>query len=244
MPKEIPIFFDFGGTLVDTLEVTRKIFNDALGKNLSPEQIKQMYKDASTKRQSMSLFFKYPVNPVKLLVKQKKMRDMQKDVFMETIKLNKNVTEILYKIKTLDPNLRLILVTQNPMMENKEYSKKVMNKLFGEKNPFDLILAGEDKFELIVHNIEPDIIARGIFIGDLPNDVYIAEMLKIPCFGVTWGYSDENELDTPFIVEQIDDLFEMVKDHLEDLKEEKFDDVEEIEFEDLDLDSDNFELIN
>ena len=117
--------------------------------------------------------------------------------------------------------------------------------LFGEDNPFDQLLAGDDKFELIVHNFDPDAIARGIFVGDLPNDVYVSEMLKIPCYGVTWGYSDEGELSTPFIVDEISELIEMVEDHLEDLKGESSEEIEEVEFEEIEFDeTDDFELVD
>ena len=244
MNEEIPLFFDFGGTLVDTLEVTRRVFKEVLGADYSPDDIKQMYKDASQKRQSLSLLIKYKVNPAKLAIKQKKIKEMQKELFIETIQLNEKAKEVLLKIKKLDENLKLILITQNPMMEDEEYSKNAMTKLFGDENPFDLILAGEDKFQLITHNFDADTLARGVLIGDLPNDVYVAEMLKIPCFGVTWGYSEESELLTPFIVDKIEDLYEMVQDHIIDLKEEKFEEIEEIEFEDIDLDSNNYELID
>lgn len=244
MSNTIPIFFDFGGTLVDTLEVTRLVFKQALGKDFPNSKIKQMYKDTSSKGQSMSMFFKYPVNPVKLLVKRNKLISLQREIFMETVELYDDIKETLYKIKKLDKNISLILVTQNPLLENEEDSKILMERLFGEDNPFDQILAGEDKFDLIVLNFDSDIIARGIFVGDLPNDVYVAELLKIPCFGVTWGYSDSEELKTPFIVEEIPTLIEMVKDHLEDLKEDTKETVEEIEFEEIDFeDNDDFELI-
>ena len=242
MSEEIPLFFDFGGTLVDTIEVTRRAFNEVLGTEYTTEDIKQMYKDASQKKQSISLLIKYKVNPAKLAIKQKKIRERQKDLFLDSISLNKNANEVLKKIRSLDDNLSLILVTQNPMMEDEEYSKKALNKLFEGEHPFDLILAGEDKFHLIFHNIEPDVLARGVLIGDLPNDVYVAEMLKIPCFGVTWGYSEEGELDTPFIADEMHHLIDMVEDHIEDLKEVKDEEIEEIEFEDIELDSDDFEL--
>jgi phosphoglycolate phosphatase-like HAD superfamily hydrolase len=244
MSDTIPIFFDFGGTLVDTLEVTRRVFKEALGKDFPSSKIKQMYKDTSSKGQSMTMFFKYPVNPVKLLVKRNKMVKLQRDIFMEVVELYPGVQETLEKIKDMDKNISLILVTQNPLMENEEDTLKLMERLFGDNHPFDKILAGEDKFDLIVHNFDSDVIARGIFIGDLPNDVYVSEMLKIPCFGVLWGYSDEKELSTPFIVSEIPELIEMVEDHLEDLKEDLVEEIGEIEFEEIDLDSDDFELID
>jgi len=245
MSDSIPIFFDFGGTLVDTLEVTRQVFKEALGKDFPSTKIKQMYKDASRKGQSMSMFFKYPVNPIKLLIKKNKLASLQKKKFMEIVELYPEMQETLLKIKELDENISLILVTQNPLMEDETAANILMEKLFGEDNPFDQLLAGDDKFELIVHNFDPDAIARGIFVGDLPNDVYVSEMLKIPCYGVTWGYSDEGELSTPFIVDEISELIEMVEDHIEDLEGELSEEIEEIEFEEIEFDeTDDFELVD
>jgi len=85
MSDTIPIFFDFGGTIVDTLEVTRRVFKEALGKDFPSSKIKQMYKDTSSKGQSMSMFFKYPVNPLKLLVKRNKLVKLQRDIFMDVV---------------------------------------------------------------------------------------------------------------------------------------------------------------
>ncbi len=245
MSDTIPIFFDFGGTIVDTLEVTRRVFKEALGKDFPSSKIKQMYKDTSSKGQSMSMFFKYPVNPLKLLVKRNKLVKLQRDIFMDVVELYPEIQETLEKIKKLDDNISLIMVTQNPMLENEEDSFKLMERLFGKNNPFDQILAGEDKFDLIVHNFDPDVIAKGVFVGDLPNDVYVSDLLKIPCFGVSWGYSDENELSTPFIVNEIPELVEMVKDHLEDLDEDPEEEIGEIEFDETEFeDKDDFELVS
>ncbi len=236
MKDGIPIFFDFGGTLVDTLEMTKYIFKEALGKEFTTDQIIKMYKDASKKRMSMYMFFKYPVNPVKLLLKQKKMKNMQKESFLKTSELFPDVKETLWKIKELD-NVFLVLVTQNPLMEDEESREKILIKLFGNKNPFDLVLAGEDKLNLITSHFDSETLLNGVIIGDLPNDVYVADILKIPCYGVTWGYSDETELDTPFIVDEFKDLLEMVKDHLIDLAEGKTEEeLEEIEFEEIEFD--------
>ena len=236
MKDRIPIFFDFGGTLVDTLEMTKYIFKEALGKDFTTDQIIKMYKDASKKRMSMYMFFKYPVNPVKLLLKQKKMRNMQKESFLKTSELFPGVKETLLKIKELD-DVSLVLITQNPLMEDVESRDKIIAKLFGSENPFDLILAGEDKINLIASHFDSETILNGVIIGDLPNDVYVADFFKIPCYGVTWGYSEEGELDTPFIADEFSELFDMVKDHLVDLAEGKTEEeLEEIEFEEIEFD--------
>ena len=246
MEEKVPIFIDFGGTLVDTLNITVEVFEEVLGKKFTHDQIKKMYKDASRKRMSMYMFFKYPVNPVKLYFKRKKLQERQNEKFLEIKKLVPKSKETLSKIKKLD-NVELVLVTQNPTMEDEDIANKILQNLFGDDIPFDYLLAGEDKVELIATNYDTETISRAVFIGDLPNDVYVSQILKIPCFGVTWGYSEEGELNTPFIADEFPDLFELVKDHLEDLKEDKAKDleIEEIEFdEELDEIEKDYELID
>ena len=190
-----------------------------------------MYKEASKHRASMTIFIKYPVNPIKLMLNRKKMRSIQEELFLTEIKLHPNAKETLEKLKKKG-DFSLILVTQNPTMENEEHSSKIIKRLFGSKNPFDLILAGEDKTELILSNFNPEEISRGVFIGDLPNDIINAEMLNIPSIGVTWGYSEETELDTPYIADDFSDLYDLVIEHLEDLEEDAAEEeIEEIEFE-------------
>ncbi|NPD87595.1 MAG: HAD family hydrolase [Asgard group archaeon] len=231
MSEKIPIFIDFGGTLVDTLEITRLMFKKTFNRSFSNEQIIKMYKDASKRRLSMMLFFKYPVNPIKLMLNQKKMRGIQEELFLNKAKLHPKAKQTLEKIKK-HGGFSLILVTQNPTMEDEEHSKQIIKKLFGNKNPFDLILAGEDKTALIDNHFNSESISKGIFIGDLPNDILNAEMLGIPCIGVTWGYSTESELETPYIADDFDELYDLVIDHVEDLKEDLAEeDVDEIEFE-------------
>ncbi|MBY9001138.1 MAG: HAD family hydrolase [Candidatus Heimdallarchaeota archaeon] len=230
MEGKVPIFIDFGGTLVDTISITVEVFEEALGKKFAHDQIKKMYKDASRRRMSMYLFFKYPVNPIKLYLKRKKLKKLQIEKFLKIKKLVPKANETLREIKKLE-NVELVLVTQNPTMQDEEVANKILQNLFGDDIPFDYILAGEDKVELIATHYDTETIARSVFIGDLPNDVYVAKILSIPCFGVTWGYSEEEELNTPFIVDDFPDLLDLVKDHLEDLKEDSAKDLEIEEFE-------------
>jgi phosphoglycolate phosphatase-like HAD superfamily hydrolase len=231
MEEKVPIFVDFGGTLVDTIDITVEVFEEVLGKKFSHDQVKKMYKEASRRKMSMFMFFKYPVNPINLYLRKKQLRQLQIEKFLEIKKLIPEIEETLQKIKKLK-NIELVLVTQNPTMEDEEVANKVLQNLFGDDMPFDFLLAGEDKVELIATNYDTETISRSVLIGDLPNDVFIAKILQIPCFGVTWGYSDERELDTPFIADEAHELLDLVKDHLEDLKEdkEKDDAIEEIEF--------------
>lgn len=228
----IPVFFDFGGTIADTVGIVQAVFKQSINKEMSREEIIQMYKDASKKGISMKLFFKYPVNPIKLLSKRKMIRTLQRELFISEIKLQEGITELLEKIQKIE-GLQMILVTQNPLFENEEASAEILEKLFGDKVPFEQVLAGEDKMTVINENFDSDIVLSGILIGDLPNDIQAADFLNIPCIGVTWGYSSENELDTPYIADTFDDLYELIQDHVDDIKEDRarlHKDEDEIEF--------------
>ena len=164
--------------------------------------------------------------------KRKKMRTLQRELFTSKIKLQEGITELLEKIQKIE-GLQMILVTQNPMFENEETSAEILEKLFGDKVPFEKVLAGEDKMTVINENFDSDILLSGILIGDLPNDIQAADFLSIPCIGVTWGYSSENELDTPYIADTFDDLYELIQDHVDDIKEDRarlHKDDDEIEF--------------
>ncbi len=236
--KRIPVFFDFGGTIADTVGIVQAVFKQSVNKELSRDEVIQMYKDASKKGVSMKLFFKYPVNPIKLLSKRKKMRTLQQELFTSEIKLHEGIIEFLEKVQKIE-DLQMILVTQNPLFENEETSEEILEKLFGDKVPFEKVLAGEDKMTVINENCDSDSILSGVLVGDLPNDVQAADFLNIPCIGVTWGYSLETELDTPYIADTYDDLYELIKDHVDDIKEDRarlHKDEDEIEFtEDVEL---------
>jgi beta-phosphoglucomutase-like phosphatase (HAD superfamily) len=117
MEEKVPIFVDFGGTLVDTIDITVEVFEEVLGKKFSHDQVKKMYKEASRRKMSMFMFFKYPVNPINLYLRKKQLRQLQIEKFLEIKKLIPEIEETLQKIKKLK-NIELVLVTQNPTMED------------------------------------------------------------------------------------------------------------------------------
>lgn len=233
MSKEsltIPVFMDFSGTLADTIEITRRVFSEALGKQFSSEQIKQLYKDATKRRTPMYLFFKYPVNPIRLLLNKRKMRKLQEKYFFTDLQLHVGIKNALVKIKQLK-HVVLVLLTANTLMQDEKLANELLNKIFDGEHPFDYILAGEDKVDVIMHNFDSDTIANGVIVGDLPSDVQSAKILKIPCIGVTWGYSNPSELETPFQAHSPQELVELIRDHILDIEEDcQKDDETEIPF--------------
>ncbi|MHA1685871.1 MAG: HAD family hydrolase [Candidatus Heimdallarchaeaceae archaeon] len=226
----IPVFMDFSGTLVDTIEITRRVFSEALGKKFTSEQIKQLYKDATKRRTPMYLFFKYPVNPIRLLLNKRKMRKLQEKYFFTDLQLHAGIKDVLLKIKQIK-HVILVLLTANTLLQDEKLANELLNKIFEGEHPFDYILAGEDKVDVIMHSFDSDTIANGIIVGDLPSDVQSAQILKIPCIGVTWGYSVASELETPFHAHDPEELVELINDHVLDILEDyQKDDETEIPF--------------
>ncbi len=231
---DIPVFVDFGGTLGDSIEITRKVFKQVFDKDLTKKQIKQFFLDTKKhNRQSMYLFFKYPINPIKLLLKKKQIRKKQRELFEKYITLYPDIKKTFEKIKEIE-GIVLILVTRNPIFEDKTLGKKILNSLFGE-NPFEYMLSAEDKFDKISKHFPIEQIQKGVFIGDSPDDAYVADLLNIPFYGVSWGYNPPSELKTPFIAYEPLDLYNMVIDHKKDIEESlslySKDEVDEVDFE-------------
>ncbi|MBY8999861.1 MAG: HAD family hydrolase [Candidatus Heimdallarchaeota archaeon] len=215
--EKIPIFWDLGGTLMDTVEVSKAAFKSALGKDLSTEQMKRLYKDLIKSKRGFRVFFKWPVISMKLSLHKKKVIQIEKELFLTHTQLVPGAKEFF---KQLINHKELIntVVTQNPHLTNENYGEKLLTSLFdGEPHPFDFVLAGKNKSELIINRFDSQTIARGIFIGDMNNDILVAKNLGIPGIGVLWGYSNAAELETTLVAKDFDELYEIIVNHSKSL---------------------------
>ncbi len=208
---KIPIFFDLGGTIVDNIEIFMKAMNELFDKNLSLPEVKSMYIDMSQKVTLKSLF-RMPINPIKLLVKRKDMSQLQNQYLLSEGMLFEGAREFLLKLKSKE-NILLIIVTQNPQFKDKEFTKTLFTKLFGGEHPFDYIFSSRNKANIIKENFDRETLSKSIYVGDLPNDMKMAKELQIPGIGVAWGYAD-GKLETPYIVNSFDELFDFIENHL------------------------------
>lgn len=213
--NQIPIFFDLGGTIIDNIEIGRKAFNKVFNKNFTTVEIKAMFNDMSKKMTVKSLF-KIPINPIKMITKRKEFSRLQNQYILSEGKLFQGTKEFLLKLKS-KREIVLVIVTQNPQFKNQEFVDKLFNRLFEGKHPFDYVLSNRNKMGIIKEYFESDDISKALFIGDLPNDMNIAKELQIPGVGVAWGYA-AGKLDTPFIVESFDELYDLIEEHLQSLK--------------------------
>jgi len=211
---KVPIFFDLGGTIVDNIEIGRKSMNEIFKKNLSLQETKSMYMEMSQKI-ALKTLFHMPINPIKMLVKRKEMSKLQNQYLLSQGRLFEGAKEFLFKLKSKG-NILLIIVTQNPQFKDNEFTKSLFSKLFDGEHPFDNIFSSRNKANIIKEYFDRETLSQSIYVGDLPNDMKTAKELQIPGIGVSWGYAD-GKLDTPNIVNNFDELFEFIENHLNNL---------------------------
>jgi len=211
--EKIPIFFDFGGTIVDNIKVGQLTFNTLFNKNLSIDEVKAMYQVMSKK---FSLdFFRLPINPLLLLLKRKKFTSLQNELIFQHAKLFPSSAEFLFNLKERE-ELELVIVTQNPQLKDTEFVDRLFRKLFNSDHPFDYVLSDLDKIKAIKENFSDNQISKSLFIGDLQNDMNIAKKLGIPGIGVAWGYAD-GKLDAHSIVDNFESLLFLIDNHLSNI---------------------------
>ncbi|MHA1202084.1 MAG: HAD family hydrolase [Candidatus Heimdallarchaeaceae archaeon] len=209
--EKIPIFFDFGGTIVDNIKVAQISYNSIFKKNLSIDEIKLMYQIMSS-RTNLKDLLSLPINPLNILLKQKKLKNLQNKLIFQHAELFPSSREVLFKLK--DKNeVELVIVTQNPQLKNKEFVDKLLNKLFKTDHPFDQILSDYKKIRIIKQNFSESQISKSLFIGDLQNDMDIAKKLGIPGIGAAWGYSD-GKLNANFVVNDFESLYTLIDSHV------------------------------
>ena len=211
--EKIPIFFDFGGTIVDNIKVGQISFNTVFNKNLSVDDVKAMYQVMSKK---FSLeFFRLPINPFRILLKRKKFLSLQNDLIFQHAKLFPSAAEFLFNLKERE-ELELVIVTQNPQLKDTEFVDRLFRKLFNSDHPFDYVLSDLDKIKTIKENFSDNQISKSLFIGDLQNDMNIAKKLGVPGIGVAWGYAD-GKLDAHSIVDNFESLLFLIDNHLSNI---------------------------
>jgi len=213
--EKIPIFFDFGGTIVDNIKVGQLSFNSIFNKNLSIDEVKAMYQIMSRKISFKSLF-RIPINPLQMLQKRKELTNLQNELIFKHAKLFPFTSDFLFNLKSRR-ELVLVVVTQNPQLKNQEFVDKLFKKLFNGDHPFDYILSDYNKTKAIKNNFSDDQISKSLLIGDLQNDMDIAKKLGIPGIGVAWGYANGN-LDAHSIVNDFESLSSLIDNHISNIK--------------------------
>lgn len=207
------IFFDYSGTLVDTVAALSQTWTRFLGREFPPEKVTAFYRDYP-KLNKVTLMIKYRINPVKFLFgNKKKFEEIRTEEFLKTVKTFPGISEMLQRLRK-STNAKLGLVTHEIQLQQEEKRQKFF-KQFNIPIEFDaLIIDGENKERAFDQFLEEKGITYGLLIGDTQFDINIGKKHELKTIGVTWGFSTEEELNADFIVEDPRRLLQLILNQL------------------------------
>ena len=210
------IFFDYSGTLVDTITALVNTYTRFHKREFQPEEIKQLYKDYP-KKGKLYIIFKYRINPFKYLFGKKKFHDIRMEEFMNHVRAYPGIPDFLNRLHKMN-KVKMAIVTHETELENTEERNKIFQK-FGLPDVFDAYITDEwKKEESFTSFVTENGIEYGVVIGDRQLDLDIGHNHDFDTIGVTWGFSKKEE----FIAEDIvDDPRELLQAILEMLNKEE-----------------------
>jgi phosphoglycolate phosphatase len=186
------IIFDFDGTIVDTLELAFKIYND-IAPQFGCNLVERGNKEALRAKKPQDFLKKYGVSTLKLPFLVLKMRaEISKRI--SEVELVTGMKPVLHEIK--DAGYDLGIVTSNSSDNVKTFLKN--NRLDGV---FDFIFSNKHVFGkhttllrlLKTKNIQS---RNAVYIGDETRDIEAAKAAGIPIVAVTWGFNSREILAT------------------------------------------------
>ncbi len=214
------IFFDYSGTLVDTVQALSRTYTKFLGKDFPPEQVKSLYKDYP-KMGKVALLRKYKFNPLKFLFGgNKKLEELRKEEFLSSVRAFPGIPEVLMRLQKI-VNAKLAIVTHETELEEED-SRKIILQNIGIPIDFDYYITDaknkENKFNEFIVNQG---ISYGIFISDTQFDIEIGRKNNCYTIGVTWGFSSREELDADFIISDPRELLQIIMNLMHQIEQKK-----------------------
>jgi phosphoglycolate phosphatase len=204
------VIFDFDGTIADTLELVKRIYN-----NLAPEYgcklVEKIDNELLGAKKPQELLKKYGVTPVKLPFLVLKMRnEISKHV--SEIQPVKNIHPALFEIKNAGFNLGI-------MTSNATGNVRHFLKSNGLDGIFDFIhtskhIFGKDKSLLRLFKTENIPRDNAVYVGDEKRDVEAARKAGIPMVSVSWGYMSREilaALEPEQIADRPDELLQCIQ---------------------------------
>ncbi|NHJ85048.1 MAG: HAD family hydrolase [Asgard group archaeon] len=203
------IFFDYSGTLVDTVQALANTYTKYLGKDFSKEQVKSLYKDYP-KMSKLALMRKYKFNPLKYIFGgPTKLEEIRKEEFWNTVKAFPGIPEVLLRLEKI-VHAKFAIVTHETELENEEERVKIFQK-FGIPIDFDGIITDMKnkggKYDVFIAERG---IQYGFFIGDTQFDLDLGKKHNFKTIGVTWGFSTQDELSADYIVFDPRELLQII----------------------------------
>jgi phosphoglycolate phosphatase len=203
------IFFDYSGTLVDTVNALSRTYTKFLGKEFPPEQVKSLIKDYPV-MSKIALIRKYKFNPFKFLFGgNNKLEEIRKEEFMAGVRAFPGIPEVLTRLQRI-VKAKLALVTHETDLEDEEIRLETFQK-FGIPIDFDKIITdSKNKKEIFDEFITEQGIKYGILISDTQFDIDLGKNQNLSTIGVTWGFSTRDELQADFIIDDPREVLQVV----------------------------------
>lgn len=214
------IFFDYSGTLVDTISALSNTYSRYLKREFPHQQVKSLYKDFP-KSNKFKIMFKYKINPFKFVFGGRKtFEKYRQDEFWTNVKAFPGIPEVLMKIQKI-AKVKMAIVTHETELNDLKERKKILAH-FGIPNVFDSVITDyknkEKSFRLFLENKQ---ITNGIFIGDTQFDIYLGKKHHLKTIGVTWGFSAIDDLDADHVIDNPQELFQIITDWIHQLEQKK-----------------------
>ncbi len=214
------IFFDYSGTLVDTVNALSNAYSRFLGRDFPQQQVKNLIRDFPSSNK-IKLMFKYKLNPLKFVFGGRKtFEKYRQDEFKKNVKAFPGIPEILLKIKKM-AKIKMAIVTHEIELNEPEEREKILTH-FGIPNVFDTVITDyknkEESFNLFLKNEQ---ITNGIFVGDTQFDIYLGKRNNLRTIGVTWGFSTTDDLDADHIIDNPRELLQIITDWVHHLEQRK-----------------------
>lgn len=193
--KYINIFFDFDGTLVNTVEGTAASAQYALRNfGINTDEIKDLGRIfcGPPLKESFSKFLKTE-NDIDVAIRLYK--SYQAENTVELSKMYDGIKELLKKLK--DNNMKLTVVT----IKSRDTVIKIL-KFLDIYNYFDSVLGTCDEFpnqnkkELLKYAIKECKLSESIMIGDRKSDIIAGNYCNIDTIAVLYGMDSKEILST------------------------------------------------
>lgn len=203
------IFFDYSGTLVDTVNALSRAYTRFLGKEFPQDRVKNLYKDYP-KMNNLAIMSKYKLNPFKYLGGGKdKFEVIRKEEFMTGVRAFPGIQEVLLRLQKMNI-AKLAILTHETELQDEEEREKILQH-FAIPNVFEVAITDiknkENAFKLF---IEENPVSFGIIISDMQFDLDIGKHNNLKTIGVSWGFSSRDELDADHVIGDPRELLQVI----------------------------------
>lgn len=202
------VFFDYSGTLVDTVNALSKTYTRFLGKEFTPEQVKSMFKDYP-KMGKIKLMWKYRFNPFKWIFSKDELEEIKQEEFRKNARAFPGISEMLQRLQKM-ADINLGIVTHDQELANEEKRQELLEH-FGISTNFDAVITDKENKKIPFDTfIQENNISKAIVIGDTDFDIELGKKHDFPTIGVTWGFSTADEMSADYIIDDIRQTLQII----------------------------------